>query len=137
MWNQRSDSYEYRYIGQFWKYLQQNKEAMQGCIIAGDFNSNKIWDIKPRKCNHSDVVRELEEMSIKSLYHQFFNSSQGEERHPTLYLQRNKLKGYHIDYIFAHDNFANNMSLFEIGDLETWLKISDHLPVFVEFRFVN
>jgi exodeoxyribonuclease-3 len=31
-------------------------------IIAGDFNSNKIWDKKNRESNHSNVVEYLEKI---------------------------------------------------------------------------
>ncbi len=129
VWTKRNNSVTYRYIGQFWKYLQENKNRMKDCLIMGDFNSNKIWDRKRCVCNHSEVVRELDEIGIVSLYHEKYDMQQGEEAHPTFYLQRNLQKPYHIDYIFMNKHSVNNVLDFEIGSIETWLNVSDHLPV--------
>ncbi len=129
VWTQRNNSTTYRYIGQFWKYFQFNKDKMEDCIIMGDFNSNKIWDRKHRECNHSDVVRELAEIGVVSLYHEKYSSNQGYELHPTFYMQRNLGKPYHIDYIFAGKKRFSNVSDLEIGPVTAWLSISDHLPL--------
>jgi exonuclease III len=132
VWTRRSNSGKYRYIGQFWKYLQTNKGRLTDCIILGDFNSNVIWDRKKSTCNHSDVVRELDEIGVVSLYHETYNAGQGLELHPTFYLQRNLEKPYHIDYIFCSKKRCSNVLKFEIGSAENWLSISDHLPVIVD-----
>jgi exonuclease III len=129
VWTKRNNSISYRYIGQFWKYLQMNKDRMKDCIVMGDFNSNKIWDNKLRGCNHSAVVRELNEIGIVSLYHEKYGSQQGEEPHPTFYMHRNLGKPYHIDYIFVSKKRFPNVSDIEIGPVTAWLSISDHLPV--------
>lgn len=129
VWTQRNNSVTYEYIGQFWKYLQVNRENMNECIVLGDFNSNKIWDRMRRVCNHSDVVRELEEIGIFSLYHKHHNRVQGEEVHPTFYMYRNLAKPYHIDYIFVSRQMIPSTTSFEIGDSTFWLTISDQLPV--------
>lgn len=129
VWTKRNNSISFRYIGQFWKYLQMNKDRMKDCIVMGDFNSNKIWDNKLRVCNHSAVVRELHEIGIVSLYHEKYNSPQGEEPHPTFYMHRNLGKPYHIDYIFVSQKLFPNFSNVEIGSVTGWLGISDHLPV--------
>lgn len=85
-----------------WKYLQLHKDKLKDkkVIIAGDFNSNAICDKWDRWWNHSDVVKEFEELGIKSLYHHLTNEKQGKETKPTFYLQRKLEKPYHIDYIF-------------------------------------
>jgi hypothetical protein len=49
-------------------------------------NSKNIWDIKSGVSNQSDVVRKLEEYNIHSLHRRFFNSANGEEKHPTFFL---------------------------------------------------
>ncbi len=123
----------YSYIGQLWKYLQLHKSKLGKAIIAGDFNSNKFWDKKGRKWNHSEVVRELSECKIESLYHKHFTENQGEERQPTFYLQKNLSKPYHIDYIFASDMVQNTLKSVDVGLPEKWLKLSDHMPIVCEF----
>jgi exonuclease III len=129
VWTTRNNSVTYRYIGQLWKYLQINKAKMTECIIIGDFNSNKIWDERKRTCNHSHVVSELSDIGISSLYHDYYNCNQGQEIHPTFYLQRKINKPYHIDYIFATAELVDKITNFEIGSRDEWLLISDHLPV--------
>jgi len=137
VWTQRNNSVTYRYIGQFWKYLQINREEMGNCIILGDFNSNRIWDKKHRSCNHSDVVNELDILGVRSLYHEFHNVLQGEETHPTLFLQKNTMKPYHIDYIFASKDLVPEIISAEIGAHEYWLKLSDHMPFFASLDLTN
>ena len=101
-------------------------------IIIGDFNSNSIWDKWDRWWNHSDVINELKELNIISLYHEKFNEKQGKESKPTFYLQRKIEKPYHIDYIFLSQQLINDKTILEIGDKDYWLKNSDHLPLFID-----
>ncbi len=133
VWTHRNNSPNFGYIGQFWKYLQLHKPKLEKTLIAGDFNSNVIWDQWDRWWNHSDVVAELSEIGIESLYHSFSGELQGNETRPTLFHQRNLNKPYHIDYIFGSSEFAVNLKQIEIGSLEKWFPLSDHLPVISEF----
>ncbi|SHJ80998.1 Exonuclease III [Maribacter aquivivus] len=133
VWNHSNKSPTFGYIGQLWKYLQINKSHLNECLIIGDFNSNKIWDKWDRWWNHSNVVEELKEIGIESLYHKSFKEEQGHETQPTFYLQRNLQKSYHIDYIFGSQEFVKNIKTIEIGPVSYWLKISDHLPIICEF----
>ncbi|MDH5679849.1 MAG: endonuclease/exonuclease/phosphatase family protein [Nitrospinota bacterium] len=130
VWTKENNSSTFRYIGQFWKYMRQNKEkiAAQPFLICGDFNSNKIWDKKDRHWNHSDVVMELEEIGIFSLYHRLYNQIQGKESQPTLYLHRKLEKPYHVDYVFASQELCDRAEL-RIGDHNQWLEFSDHMPI--------
>ncbi|WP_217647341.1 exonuclease/endonuclease/phosphatase family protein [Algoriphagus aquimarinus] len=89
VWTHYNKSPTFGYIGQFWKYLQLHKSNFKNCLIVGDFNSNSIWDKPKRAWNHSEVVRELEEINITSLYHFEGNQTQGNEEHPTFFLQKN------------------------------------------------
>jgi exonuclease III len=133
LWNHHANSPTFGYIGQFWKYLQINKPLMTKTLITGDFNSNKIWDKWDRWWNHSDVVKELEEIEIRSLYHEYFNEKQGEEQVPTFYLQRNISKPYHIDYAFADKKVFKKIKNIIIGQKNDWLELSDHMPIIIEF----
>ncbi|MDD2896857.1 MAG: endonuclease/exonuclease/phosphatase family protein [Aliarcobacter sp.] len=135
VWTKHANSEVFGYIGQFWKYLQlhKNKISEDNIIIVGDFNSNSIWDKWDRWWNHSDVVKELEEINIKSLYHTLNNEEQGKEIVPTFYLQRNIKKAYHIDYIFTTTDLINNATV-KILEKEKWLEISDHIPIVSEIN---
>lgn len=132
IWTSQNKSPNFGYIGQLWKYLEINKMNFKKIILAGDFNSNTIWDQWDRWWNHTDVVNDLTKMDIHSLYHTYFKEQQGKETHPTFFLQRNITKPYHIDYAFASKELKSNMRQFEIGDRNRWLTYSDHLPLFFE-----
>ena len=134
VWTHKNNSPNFGYIGQLWKYLQVNKYKLNKTIIAGDFNSNTIWDEWDRWWNHSDVVKELEEIGIESLYHRFTGLEQGQEETPTLYLQRKIEKPYHIDYVFGSKEFFLRLKNYEIGQVAKWLEISDHMPILCEFE---
>ena len=131
VWCHGANSSTFRYIGQLWKYLEINKSLLANCIIAGDFNSNAIWDKPERSWNHSDVLKELSELNIESQYHKFNKEEQGKESVPTFYLQKNKAKPYHIDYIFVSKFFHEQFNFLTIGKFDDWIKLSDHTPLFI------
>jgi exonuclease III len=134
VWTHQNNSPTFGYIGQFWKYLQTNKLQLKDALIAGDFNSNALWDTWDRWWNHSDVVRELGEIGIESLYHSFTKEAQGKETQPTFFMHRKLARPYHIDYFFGGTAFLNHLINLEIGATDPWLKISDHLPIIAEFN---
>lgn len=134
VWLHQNNSPTFGYIGQLWKYLQVNKHQFNNLILAGDFNSNKIWDRWDRWWNHSDVINELKNENIESLFHLYHKEQQGEESKSTFFLQRNIKKPYHIDYVFGSDYFKNSLKSISIGEVEIWLKTSDHLPLICEFN---
>ncbi len=131
VWTKHANSHSFRYIGQLWKYLQLHKAKLTSrqTVLCGDLNSNKIWDVRHRISNHSDVVRELNEIDIVSIYHAVTGEEQGLETAPTLYLQKNLQKPYHIDYAFSSKDIINKNSTVTIGNHIEWLKFSDHVPV--------
>jgi len=130
IWTKHANSPNFRYIGQLWKYLQlhKNKLANDSVVLCGDLNSNTQWDEWDRWWNHSDVVRELEEMNIYSLYHRITGESQGKESSPTLYMHRKLEKPYHIDYAFVSASLMSQNHI-EIARPHPWLNHSDHMPV--------
>ena len=138
VWTKRANSEVFGYIGQLWKYLKLHKYKLKDkkVMIIGDFNSNVIWDKWDRWWNHSDVVNELEEIGIISLYHHLYNEEQGNESQPTFYLQRKLEKSYHIDYIFISSNLIKNKSKLEVGEVNNWLEYSDHMPLFLELSYI-
>lgn len=127
---------DYQYIGQVWKSINyyNNLLSSNNVILMGDFNSNTIWDRPLREANHSTVVNLLAQKGIESVYHKFYNISQGKEEHSTLYMYRHENKPYHIDYCFASSHFMNKLKNVEIGSHLNWAAHSDHAPVIVTFE---
>lgn len=124
------------YITQIWKALDCYAHLLHATntVLAGDFNSNTIWDRKRRVSNHSNVVKRLEEMGIYSAYHLHHHQIQGKELHPTYYLYRHLDKPYHLDYCFISEDLAKQLQSVEIGAHDDWAKHSDHVPVVVTFN---
>ncbi len=132
VWTRHANSPNFRYIGQLWKYIQLHREHLSedDLVLCGDLNSNKQWDEWDRWWNHSDVVQELQEINIHSLYHKVKNEEQGKERTPTLFMHRKVERPYHIDYAFSSESlFEENQSSIEVGGPKKWLEFSDHMPV--------
>lgn len=125
-----------QYVEQVWKAVNYYRDHLTGkpTILAGDFNSNTIWDRKSRIGNHSDVVTYLEAKGIFSAYHYYHQQTPGKEEHPTLYLYRHKDKPYHIDYCFISKELKRKLQSVEVGDFGKWKKYSDHMPVMVSFK---
>lgn len=63
IWTMQNKSTSYDYIGQMWKYMQINKMKFENIILAGDFNSNTIWDKRKRLWNHSNIVKDLRDLA--------------------------------------------------------------------------
>lgn len=135
IWANNPKDPEGAYITQVWKAINHYDTLITNrqTILVGDFNSNTIWDKPRREGNHSTVVKRLEAKDIYSVYHKHFNQKQGSERHPTLYMYRQKDKPYHIDYCFASKDIADHLKSVEVGKYSFWCKYSDHVPVIVTF----
>ena len=130
----QKENYFHRYIGQVWLAINYYSDLLgKPTILIGDFNSNKIWDSKDRVANHSDVVQKLADNNIQSVYHRHNGVEQGKEKHPTLFLQRNQNKPYHIDYCFASSEIIDKVQNIEIGSYDNWITHSDHSPLIVDF----
>jgi exonuclease III len=132
VWTRQANSPTFQYIGQLWKLIQAHRAVLstQPTVIAGDLNSNVRWDKWDRWWNHTDVVRELSEMGLESVYHRSRGIPQGSEPEPTFFLQRNPAKPYHIDYAFAPVAWLDDCSAW-VGESDKWLQWSDHMPLLV------
>lgn len=130
VWTKQANSPTFRYIGQVWKYLQLHRDFLrtESAALIGDLNSNSIWDVWDRWWNHSDVVRELQELGLSSAYHHVRDEQQGRELSPTLYLQRNITKPYHVDYAFLSSALLPGTTV-DVGIQDHWLPLSDHMPL--------
>lgn len=135
VWTRHANSPTFGYIGQLWKFIQLHRAALsaQATVIVGDLNSNVRWDKWDRWWNHSDVVRELAEVGLESVYHHCRHLPQGSETEPTFFLQRNPQKPYHIDYAFAPVPWLDKSSAW-VGEPSQWLAHSDHMPLVVSFE---
>lgn len=131
VWTKNPGPRKLRYIGQLWQYLQYNKQMVDSdrIVFCGDLNSNAIWDQKHRGNSHSDVVRELEESNITSIYHESTGERHGLEKTPTQYMYRDLKKPYHLDYAFMTDSLINEKKSVIVGSTEEWLQYSDHMPL--------
>jgi exonuclease III len=136
IWAYNPQDRDYNYIGQVWKAIHYYENILKGekIILAGDFNSNVIWDKLKRKTNHSMVVEKLMSLNIFSTYHTHLNQVQGMETHPTFFLYRHKDKPYHIDYCFVSTDLITKLENVEIGTYEQWTQFSDHKPLMVTFK---
>lgn len=123
------------YVTQIWKAIHYYDKLLKGkqTILAGDFNSNTIWDRPRREGNHTRVVEKLQAKNIHSTYHKFFKQEQGRETHPTLFMYRHQNKPYHLDYCFASADIADKVTDVQVGPYENWKAHSDHSPLMVTF----
>jgi len=139
IWANNPNDPDGQYVEQVWKAIHHYDDLLlpKRTILAGDFNSNTIWDRKRRAGNHSNVVKYLEEKQIHSAYHLHHLQTQGKEQHPTFYLYRHSDKPYHLDYCFVSADIAVQLQNVEVGDHMFWSKYSDHVPLMVTFDSDN
>jgi len=133
IWANNPEDPDGQYVEQVWKALDHYRLKRNRTLLAGDFNSNAIWDRKYRIGNHSHVVERLAKKGITSCYHAHHRQAQGEETTPTFYLYKHREKPYHIDYCFASADLAEKIRSVEVGHFDEWMKYSDHVPVMVLF----
>ncbi len=135
VWANHPNDPDGQYIEQVWKAIHSYDKLIKSTktVLVGDFNSNSIWDKPRRVSNHSNVVKHLAEKGIYSSYHLYHKQTQGKEEHPTLYMYRHKDKPYHIDYCFISKDFVKKLKSVEIGDYDSWIQYSDHVPLIATF----
>jgi exonuclease III len=118
------------YVGQINQALEEHPNWFENgpVVVAGDFNSNALWDKERRDWNHSTMVAQLRNHGLTSTYHTSRAEEQGEETTPTFHLQKNKSKSFHIDYIFAPAAWQQRLKV-TVGGCSEWLDHSDHCPL--------
>lgn len=100
----------------------------RSCIVVGDFNNSVIWDKANNQNNFENINKSLETLGFQSAYHVNSNEQLGTETQPTFFHTKNKTKQYHIDYIYHKGLKVNQVS---IGQFSDWIKLSDHVPIFL------
>jgi exodeoxyribonuclease-3 len=120
------------YVGQIHRSLREHPRWFNSgpTVIAGDFNSNAIWDKKRRQENHSSMVAALEAHGLISAYHAFHQQEHGCETRHTFYLYGHRDKPYHLDYVFVPATWREGLSV-AVGEHCDWVS-SDHCPVTID-----
>jgi exodeoxyribonuclease III len=105
-------------------------------VVAGDLNSNAIWDKPGWRINHMATVETLEGLGLVSAYHTVRGEPQGRETTPTLYWRERTKDGptYHIDYVFLPARWIDRVKGLSLGTFEDWCGsgLSDHVPIIVD-----
>ena len=100
-------------------------------VLAGDFNSNSIWDRPRRRFDHGRLVRRLhDELGLVSAYHAWHGVAHGAEPDATHFFLRKPDRPYHLDYCFVPERWG--IRGVAIGGDDEWGKVSDHRPVAVD-----
>ncbi|WP_278380749.1 endonuclease/exonuclease/phosphatase family protein [Chryseobacterium arthrosphaerae] len=132
IWAQKPEKHSC-YTEQIWNAVHFYSHLLdhENVILAGDFNSNSIWDKPRRVYNHTHLVDYLKTKNIVSTYHHFHNQLQGQEKDHTLFMYRKIDQPYHIDFCFVSSNLLDKLENVEIGTYEKWTIHSDHKPLTV------
>ena len=107
--------------------LSSNKKI----LFAGDFNNSVIWDKGNKENNFLNINNKLNNLGLKSSYHEYSNEKFGEESKGTLFHTKKQNKPYFIDYIYYKEM---NLSKVYVGQYDEWISLSDHMPVIAEFK---
>jgi exonuclease III len=117
------------YIATIYEYLSRNHDKMnENCIVIGDFNSNKMWDDEHGFACHTVVEKRFNKLGLYSC-DTLKDKTLVDEKTPTFYLHKHLDRPYHIDYCFLK---PERLKQYDIGKEETWLEMSDHMPLVVD-----
>lgn len=123
--------------GPLLRALQDSSEFCQHerLVLAGDFNNHPRWDKRNGPNNMSEIIKQLSNRNLVSLYHHKWGLSFGAELQSTYWYWRRREKCYHIDYVFVSKAMLKKVVAFEIGAYEDWCLsgLSDHAPLIAEF----
>jgi len=123
--------------GPLLRALQDSSEFCrhEHLVLAGDFNNHPRWDKPKGPNNMSEIIAQLTDRNLVSLYHQRSGLPFGAELQSTYWYWRRRDKRYHIDYIFVSKAVLKKVIAFEIGTYEDWCLsgLSDHAPLIAEF----
>lgn len=130
VWTKQGHRGQRSYVGQLALALDEYADflAHQPCILAGDLNSNAIWD-RGKPWQHLAVAARLEAMGFASVYHHFHQERYGYELLPTY--RHNTGQPFHLDYCFLPAPWIDRVIDVKVGD-DWWLTLSDHRPIVVD-----
>jgi endonuclease/exonuclease/phosphatase family metal-dependent hydrolase len=101
-------------------------------VMAGDFNSNPVFDRKRKVWAYAAIEARLDALGLASAYHGFHGEAPGEETRATYYHMWRPDLAYHLDYCFVPRAWLPAIQRVDIGSYEEWKGRSDHRPVTVE-----
>jgi endonuclease/exonuclease/phosphatase family metal-dependent hydrolase len=101
-------------------------------VLAGDFNSNAVFDRKHGDKSHTRLVERLRDFGLVSVYHSLRSEPHGAETENTYFHCRRIGQPYHLDYVFVPREWLPRIRSCSVGDAATWLEHSDHCPVVVD-----
>lgn len=120
-----------RALSRYRRFLEEDP-----VVMAGDFNSNAIWDKPGWRINHMTMVEMLKKRDLISAYHEIFGEAHGKENTPTIYWRDRTRDGptYHIDYVFLPRSWLNAINEFSVGNYDDWCAsgLSDHVPLVID-----
>ena len=138
VWTKPAAIRERSYIGQMLYAAEVYGPWLAGgaAVVAGDLNSNAVWD-RPQRARHAATVARLGACGLGSAYHAFFGCGQGAERHGTWYNHKRIERSFHLDYCFVPRNWLPHVYRVEVGRPHAWLAYSDHCPLIVDVAMVD
>ena len=114
------------YVGQIYYALTSHPEWFNGSpvVLAGDLNSNTVWDSRHEVINHSSVVKHLGRARIGEWVPRSLPRDRKVERvRPTIYFYRRNDRTFHIDYIFIPQRMGSPAQDGRGRKFETWSKL--------------
>lgn len=119
------------YIGQLHIALDFYRDflAQGASVVAGDLNSNAIWDLRYPSNNHTQAVARLAGLGMVSAYHTVHRRAHGCEVHMTH--RHNLGNKFHLDYCFVPRTWAQHIGGVQVGGSK-WYRLSDHAPLIVD-----
>ena len=84
--------------------------------------------------NHVNAVCDLARLGLISAYHEARGVEAGNEPEPTYFQHYRATAGYHIDYVFMPEEWADRAFTLMVGRYQDWIepRRSDHVPLVLE-----
>lgn len=123
-----------KYDGQLFYGFRHYEAILPGCaIIAGDWNTNAVWDSKNGE-GFTAIQKIVQGHGFRSAYHETYQERFGGESRPTLFHRKGPTSPYHVDYCFVNDRAQYRIESVTVGNHREWLGRSDHMPLFVDIH---
>jgi len=109
-----------------------NLFAAGPAVVAGDFNSNPVFDRKRRDWTYATIEARLHAHGLASAYHAFHAEAPGHESRATYYHTWREDLAYHLDYCFVPRAWLPRITRVDVASYDAWKGRSDHRPVIVD-----